>query len=94
MSEVIDVTPEPNAMDADLVDALAMIERLKEAIISRKIKAFVGVSLAEDHGTGLWLTATGKTTRLEIIGALSWLNHIYMAAKPEGEEGSEPVVQG
>lgn len=94
MSEIIDVVPESNDVDADLTEALEMVERLREAVSTRKIKAFVGVSLTEDHGTGLWLTATGKTTRLEIIGALSWLNHIYMAARPEGVEGQEPVERG
>lgn len=94
MSEIIDVVPETNDVDADLADALEMVERLKDAVITRKIKAFVGVSITDDHGTGLWLTATGKTTRLEIIGALSWLNHIYMAARPEGVEGQEPIDRG
>lgn len=61
----------------DKADALRVVESLRECIERGEIKAFVAVGVDRDHGTRMWCASTGKTTHLEILGAIHHLGHCY-----------------
>ena len=63
--------------EMDTSQALAVIDSLREAVISGQIKAFACVGTAKDHSTSEWMACTAPTTRLEVIGAMAHQLHIY-----------------
>jgi hypothetical protein len=61
----------------DATDALEVIDNLREAVATGKIKAFACVGITPNHNTLGWSSCTVKTTRLEVLGAIADLHHQY-----------------
>ncbi|AKJ28836.1 hypothetical protein [Caldimonas brevitalea] len=65
----------------DKTEALAVLESLRDAVERGEIKAFACVGLASDHSTRMWSATVTKTTRLELIGAMTHMLHCYEAGR-------------
>lgn len=65
----------------DSSTALGVIDDLRESQESGKIKAFICVGITTDHETIMWAGASKPTTRLEILGAISNLQHNYLCGE-------------
>lgn len=61
----------------DKTEALEVIDTLREAISTGKIKAFIAVGISDAHDTLAWSAAVKKTTRLEMMGAILHLQACY-----------------
>lgn len=58
--------------------ALEIVESLRQAVESGQIKAFACVGIEPDHSARMWSACTLPTTRLEMIGAITSLQHSYI----------------
>lgn len=74
--KVIQLVPQA-AQTPEIATVLASLDDLRDAVLTGKIKAFAAVGLAADHTTFMWSSFTQPTTRLEILGAISTLQHQY-----------------
>ena len=74
--KVVQLVPTADAAD-NLGATLRIVDDLRQALISGKVKAFCGVGIAPDHETHMWCSSVKPTTRLEMMGALSRLNALY-----------------
>ncbi|WP_026641121.1 hypothetical protein [Bordetella petrii] len=61
--------------------ALEVVESLRRAVESGQIKAFACAGIEPDHCTRMWSSCTLPTTRLEMIGAITSLQHCYIAGE-------------
>jgi hypothetical protein len=66
----------------DIAQAIKVIDDLRARVESGEVKAFAAVGITPEHETMMWASCTKKTTRLEMMGAISNLQHCYNHGDP------------